>query len=455
MRNPTRFLTILFLLSLAACNFPTPGLSGLPTSEPSPSAANETLQVPQPSDTPAAAPAESESAPTSTATTALTPTARISGPIPHLAGGTPLAISFIDMADAEKGWAIGGAADGEPQEHVFRTSDGGSTWVDVTPPEITGDQADATRIAVGGFWNADTAMATFYSSNLAQPSSAPVVWKTVDGGATWTPSAPLDLSGWKGEYRVSDVFYINLNTGWMLIHKGDDPASDRIALYQTLNGGATWELKINPDVDSPVQECEKTGILFTGPWNGWLTGDCRGNRTGVFLYQTFDGGKSWIEAKLPSPATPPGLFTTTDFACRIHPPVFFAQKTNLILCVECTSKTTPTTAAYLFSSNLDGSNWYTMPYPGGQMAVRSAGDGRVFRGDVVSGLAVGKDIYSYNGKEEIWEKIGSIDWTGRIDFIDWNIGWAAARKDGNPLLMYTDDGGRTWNALSPIISAGG
>lgn len=87
------------------------------------------------------------------------------------------------------------------------------------------------------------------------------------------------------------------------------------------------------------------------------------------------------------------------------------------------------------------------------MAVRSAGDGRVFRGDVVSGLAVGKDIYIYNGKEEIWEKIGSIDWTGQFDFIDWNQGWAAASKDGNPLLMYTDDGGRSWAPLSPHITA--
>ncbi|MGB7537624.1 MAG: hypothetical protein WBM17_03720 [Anaerolineales bacterium] len=446
MRIRSGVLPILILALLAACNFPTPVLPASSISAPSPSPTEDSGTALAPSITATLKSPES----TSTSTSAPTPTATPkSGPIPHLAAGTALGISYIDMIDAENGWSIGGAADTQLQEHVFRTIGGGSAWMDVTPPENQAAQPDVSQIAVGGFWDADNALVTFYSTDLQPPSAAPVVWKTADGGTSWTPSAPLDLSGWAGEYRVSDVFFVNINTAWVLVHKGDDPASDRIALFQTLNGGNTWQRVVDPAVDSPIQECEKTGILFTGPWNGWLTGDCRGNRPGVFLFQTFDGGKSWIEAKLPSPATPPGLFTTEDFSCRIRPPVFFAQKTNLVLCVECTSKTTPTTAAYMFSSNLDGSNWHIMYYPGGQMAVRSPGDGRVFRGDVVSGLAVGKDIYVYNGVTEIWDKIGSIDWTGQFDFIDWNTGWAAARKGETPLLMLTTDGGRTWKALTP------
>jgi hypothetical protein len=452
MRIPFQLPAMLLFAAVASCNFPTPVIPALSSPEPSQTATGKSGPAAIPSDT------ESIEAPqsTSTATSAPTPTATPkSGPIPHLADGTALAIAYIDMIDADKGWSVGGSADTPLREHVFRTMDGGSAWIDVTPPEITAAQSDVSRIAVGAFWDADTALITYYSTNLLPPMSAPVVWKTIDGGATWTPSAPLDLSGWTGEYRVSDVFFININTAWVLVHKGDDPASDRIALFQTVNGGNTWQRVVDPAVDSPIQECEKTGILFTGPWNGWLTGDCRGNRAGVFLFQTFDGGKSWIEAKLPSPATPPGLFTSTDFSCRIQPPVFFAQKTNLILCVECTSKTTPAAAAYMFASNLDGSNWHILTYPGGQMAVRSSGDGRVFRGDVVSGLAVDKDIYVYNGVTETWEKIGSIDWTGQFDFIDWNKGWAAARKGETPLLMYTTDGGRSWKSLTPQAAAGG
>jgi photosystem II stability/assembly factor-like uncharacterized protein len=446
MRIRTGSISLMVFISLAACNFPTPKIASLQQTTPLKTTVDEIR--PAKTQTETATPLLPES--TSTFTPTTIPTA---GPISHLPDGTALAISYIDMMDTEQGWSIGGAADSQLQDHVLWTGNGGTAWKDVTPPENTVVQPATERIAVGGFWDADTAWVTFYSADLLPPPDAPVVWITTDGGTAWRPSAPLDLSGWVGKYRVSDVFFININTGWVLVHKGDDPASDRIALFQTLNGGNTWERVVDPAVDTPIQDCEKVGILFTGPWNGWLTGDCRGNRTGVFLFQTFDGGKSWIEAKLPSPATPPGLFTSTDFACRIRQPVFFAQNTNLVLCVECTSKTTPTTAAYFFTSNLDGSNWHVMPYPGGQMVIRSPGDGRVFRGDVVSGLAVGKDIYMYNGETEIWEKIGSIDWTGQFDFVDWNKGWAAARKGETPLLMYTADGGRTWKALTPASTA--
>jgi hypothetical protein len=441
MRNLFRSAAFPFFLFLAACNYPIsqPSPMGaateevIPTVQPEPTPTKTVLLVP------------SAEAPTAGAT----PT---SGPIPHLDAGTPLALSHIDMIDADAGWAIGGAADARLQDHVLLTGDGGSTWKDVTPPEKTVVEPAADRIAVGAFWDSETAWATFYSADLVPPPDVPVVWKTADGGATWVPSAPLDLSGWVGGYRVSDLFFININTGWVLAHKGDDPQADRIALFQTVNGGNTWQRVVDPAVNTGVQECEKTGIVFTGPWDGWMTGDCLGERPGVFLFQTFDGGKSWIEAKLPSPAAPAGMLTTTDFSCRVQPPTFFAQGTQLMLAVECTSKATQDAAAYLFSSNLDGSGWHSMTYPGGQLVVRSPGDGRVFRGDVKSGLVIGAESFIYNGETDVWETIDPITFTGWFDFIDWNKGWAAALREDTPLLMFTSDGGRTWRDLKPVVA---
>ena len=427
-----------FLVILMACNIgnvqpspsSTPALASTPTERPEGNVAETDMDLPQ----------------TASTNTAEAPT---SEPVPPLMSGATVAISQIEMIDAQTGWAVGGAKDIRARDHVLNTADGGNTWKDATPPDAEAGNPGG-RIAVGYFWDADTAWATYYSADLTMPAYVPVVWKTRDGGATWSPSAPLDLSGWTGQYRVSDLFFINVNTGWVLVHNGDDPDNDRIALYQTVNGGNTWERVVDPAVKSDVQDCEKTGIVFTGPWIGWLTGDCRGTRAGVFLFQTFDGGKSWIAAKLANPGTPPGMLTTKDFSCRIQQPAFFAQRTTLMLAVECTTIYTKETTSYLYSTEPSG--WHYLPYPGGVMVVRSPGDGRVFRGDVGSGLVIGQENYIYNGMTDEWEKIGSTDWTGQFDFIDWNKGWAAARRGDAPLLMYTSDGGRTWEDLEPVIA---
>jgi photosystem II stability/assembly factor-like uncharacterized protein len=437
MRNRIWAIPALLCLLFTACNLPVRE-SSTPSAQTNAATGEAISPTVKPNDT-ASLPSS-----TNTPSSTLSPTP---GPIPHLSAGTPAAIAYIDMIDAEEGWSIGGAANAPSQDHVLRTVDGGYDWRDVTPPEKTIPATD--RIAVGAFRGTSNAWITYYSANFQLPPAPPVVWITSDGGATWQASAPLDLSGWVGAYRVSDLFFINPKTGWIMAHRGNDPASDRIILFQTTDGGGHWEKVADPDVHTDIQDCEKTGILFTGPWNGWLTGDCHGEKAGVFLFQTFDGGKSWIKAPLPNPDTTPGLFTSSDYACRLRPPILFNQQSMVMLAVECTSKTISKAPAYLYS--LEGTSWHYMEYPGGQMVVRAAGDGRVFDGEIGSGLAVGQEIYMYMDQTQTWEKLDSIDWKGQFDFIDWNKGWAAARKGETPLLMHTADGGRTWQALEPIL----
>jgi hypothetical protein len=228
MRN--RFWTAPALLCIlfTACNLPVQETSTLPTQTPT---AGETLS-------PTVTPTEKANLPSPTETPGLAPSPT-PGPLLHLSAGAEVAIAYIDMIDAKAGWSIGGAADVLSEDHVLKTLDGGFDWQDVTPPENTVPATD--RIAVGAFRGTGNAWITYYSANLQLPSTPLVVWNTGDGGATWHASAPIDLTGWVGEYRVSDLFFINPQTGWIMAHRGDDPASDRIILFQTTDGGGHWE----------------------------------------------------------------------------------------------------------------------------------------------------------------------------------------------------------------------
>ena len=107
--------------------------------------------------------------------------------IAHLLPEQAITITLIRMLDAANGWAIGGQ--GQGSDHVLTTADGGQTWHDVTPPEPT--PADGSLAALGYFADAGTAWVIYHSQDeMAIPVTA-VVWRTQDGGQTWSEIYPV------------------------------------------------------------------------------------------------------------------------------------------------------------------------------------------------------------------------------------------------------------------------
>ena len=64
-------------------------------------------------------------------------------PIAHLDPDTLILVTHIQMISQERGWGIGGL-DGA-SDHVFRTNDGGQTWIDVTPPEPAPEEENPSK----------------------------------------------------------------------------------------------------------------------------------------------------------------------------------------------------------------------------------------------------------------------------------------------------------------------
>ncbi len=359
--------------------------------------------------------------------------------IQHFPSGQEFTVNFIHMIDASTGWAIGGLVG--IGDHVFFTTDGGSTWKDVTPPEQEA-ASNERKFAIGFFQDARTAWVT-YAINTGNPvPTQAAVWRTSDGGATWQASQPLDLTGLTEIYTPSDLQLVDGKSGWLLVHAGVGMNHDYVVLYRTADGGASWSRVLDPYTDGGIQSCVKTAMLFTDATDGWLTGDCNGVKAGVELWNTTDAGSTWKEVTLPAPAGAPNLFTDMNVACGSYDPVFFGNVMGH-LSVRCSnfSSTQVSYSYYIFTTQDGGSTWTGATYPGNALYFFSAD----------TGWALAKKIQLTTDGGKTWTAISDVTWTPQMDFVSEKIGWAVATAGQEIALVRTDNGGSRWSILVPAV----
>ena len=83
---------------------------------------------------------------------------------------------------------------------------------------------------------------------------------------------------------------------------------DAVAIYRSTDGGRRWFLVARTPslVGSGVSlgglttDCDKNGIVFATPSDGWITEYCNAGSLGFFT--THDGGSSWTQQHLPVPS---------------------------------------------------------------------------------------------------------------------------------------------------------
>ena len=345
----------------------------------------------------------------------------------------------INMIDANTGWAIGGL--GNVGDHVLYTTDGGSTWKDVTPPEPQA-AGDERNTAVGFFQDVKTGWVTYAISGGNPVPTQVVVWRTSDGGASWQASQPLDLTGLSEIYVPSDLQVVAGQDGWLLVHVGVGMNHDYVVLYHTTDGGVNWTRLIDPYNDGGIQSCSKTAMLFTDATHGWLTGDCHGVKGGVLLFNSTDAGLTWQEVTLPDPTGAANLFEDMNNACGSYDPFFFGNDVGH-LSVTCTNfSSQPTTNSYYIYTTQDGgSTWTGATYPGTSFYFFSAD----------TGWALSSKIQLTTDSGNTWKPISDVSWTPQMDFISEQNGWAVARSANAIALVKTDNGGARWTELVPSV----
>ncbi|NIF05658.1 T9SS type A sorting domain-containing protein [Chryseobacterium sp. Tr-659] len=136
-------------------------------------------------------------------------------------------ISGLEVYDANTVWAFAynGTSSTANVQEFTKTSNGGTTWtagsinVGNTSLRITNiSGVSATTAWVGAFNN---------TSGLGG------VWKTSDGGATWVNQKMLSTPG---ESWTNYVHFFDANNGIV----GGDPEGGEFEIYTTSNGGSTW-----------------------------------------------------------------------------------------------------------------------------------------------------------------------------------------------------------------------
>ncbi len=186
--------------------------------------------------------------------------------------------SGMTFLDATRGWVTGNVPmDG--YVYLFKTQDGGHNWAhqEVSLPdgfETAMTSADAPRFY--------TSTDGIFRLGLYAAVPSTVFYLTQDGGATWTPTFPVNMAGRYAIANLRDIWVWDGGAGMLVSH----------------DSGMTWSLvSTNINVTDTLMQ-----IDFVDATTGWaLTGDVNSRYS---LYKTTDGGATWtalILAPLSSP----------------------------------------------------------------------------------------------------------------------------------------------------------
>jgi len=329
-------------------------------------------------------------------------------------------IHFVNSLD---GW-------GKTDTQIVRTNDGGITWYNITPPDLTetGYSVSLSILDNDHVWLQKPDMDNYPNSGF--------LYRTLDAGITWT-SSKVPFSG-------AGITFLDVNNGWAFADLGAGAGSDAVAVYQTADGGATWkQTYINDPNNSNASDSLPLGGIKSGltPLNmqiAWVSGVVYSDGT-VYLYRTDDGGAHW--SQVTSLSLPPEAQTTQVS----FDPVQFVGAQAAFVTVRIP---TDQMQMAVYSSQDAGNTWTLTPtlIPNGRTAdFLSATEAVIYNGE---------QFYVTHDAAQTWSQVSPNVMFGDnfalMDFVNTSTGWALTADADNHRSFYrTDDGGATWSTVIP------
>jgi photosystem II stability/assembly factor-like uncharacterized protein len=321
------------------------------------------------------------------------------------------------MLDELDGWAVG-------EDAILRTTDGGSTWYNVSPQGVTAFGFNATR----SFLNAEQGWVLV--PEASDPFGSGLLYRTEDGGLNWTVY-PVPFGG-------GDLTFIDGSHGWMMSALGAGAGSMAVAIFTTDDGGATWTQAYTNDPNLPGAGDSlplggiKNNLTPLGAETAWVGGVIYAPET-FYLYKTTDGGRTWAPQTLP---TAPGM-QNTEVAVDIGP--IFTSSSEGILPVRFSGETLRTG---FYATQDGGLNWEYLTFmPGaGSVDFVSPSEGFFWTGEQFFFTADGARTWTSIAPDVLF----SASFAG-MDFVNTLTGWVWTYGETGQYGLYkTTDGGATW-----------
>ena len=341
-----------------------------------------------------------------------------------------LGFTAIHMVGASLGWAMGGAA-------LFRSSDGGRTWSNVSPPSRP--SAGTIVAAFGGASRAWAAMAT--------PSGVQL-FSTADGGAHWSAAVAPGSSNLVPRFLS---FLTDSVHGWLWCAGATAPGLEPGVLFRTADGGATWTEAVSTGAASGAARGPglpaagvKSGLAFRDQNHGVMT--ATGAQRGTpWVYATADGGATWAPVTLGLPAAERSLPVGTQA------PAFFDARHGLIPVLTFKAAIPALT---VFVTADGGSTWTaSLPVSSPYAALTTAfvDEGHWFATDGVGMYATatgGQGWSSY-----LCQPPKVLQGVAQLDFLSPGSGFAfcpptpGTQGQAGARILATVDAGQSWQAV--------
>jgi photosystem II stability/assembly factor-like uncharacterized protein len=182
-------------------------------------------------------------------------------------GGQKSGIHFLNVST---GWITGTVVVND-LAWLYVSHDGGSTWYQQSlslPPGVP--SAQLSLISPTFFSVTDGILPVIFSDGVTGRGIATDIYVTHDEGTTWKSTTPLPLA-------AVAIDFVDRQHGW---------ATDGMIVYRTSDGGQQW-IKLSPGATFK----QVTSLDFVSSTLGWAIGG-QGKNSSLLL-KTTDGGQTW------------------------------------------------------------------------------------------------------------------------------------------------------------------